>query len=357
MRLSVISFTKAGMLLSERIKRELSEEWEVRLYTKCRACGNRGEDASVRAVESSVGEWAGQRMRERSAILFIGACGIAVRAIAPFLTDKMRDVPVLVMDEKGNYVIPILSGHTGGANELARMLAEKTGAQPVITTATDLNGKFAVDVFAKKNGFWIEKKEGIAKVSAKVLAGESVTVSVETGHILGLPEQSGIRLIPYPPTGFADIVITSKEHAYDAALTMRPKEYILGFGCKRGKSAEEIAQFIAEKMRENGIQEPQIYALASISQKKGEIGITEWCRKGNIPFVTYTAKELSEVEGEFTGSAFVEEQVGVDNVCERAALKACGRGGELVVRKCAENGMTLAVAKREWTVDGKRFGA
>lgn len=350
-KLSIISFTKAGMLLSVRIREALNGEPETRLYTKCKACG--GDDASrfVSTVETSVREWAGRQTEERNAMLFIGACGIAVRAVAPFLTDKLQDVPVLVMDEKGNYVIPILSGHAGGANELAGILAEKAGAQPVITTATDLNQKFAVDVFARKNGFFIDKKDGIAKVSAKVLAGEDITVSIETGHGCGFFEKSGMRELSYPPAGFTDIVVTGEKCAFDAALVLRPKEYILGFGCKKGKGTDEIMRFITKKLKENDIMTTQVYALASISQKKDEAGIVEWCRKENIRFLTYTAEELREIKGDFTKSAFVEEQMGVDNVCERAAMKACGAEGNLIMQKCAEHGMTLAIAKRNWRAE------
>lgn len=349
-RLSVISFTEAGIQLSGRVKAALSEKMEAGLYTKCRAFGNGGQDSMVSIVDTSVGAWAGQQMRERNAILFIGACGIAVRAIAPFLTDKLQDAPVLVMDEKGHYVVPVLAGHMGGANALAKLLAQEIGAQAVLTTATDLNRKFAVDVFAGENGFSISPKEGIAKISAKILAGEAVTVSVETGHGSGFFEENGMREVSYPPEGFVDLVITGENRAFDAALTLRPKEYILGFGCKKGKSADEIAQFVAQKMEEYQLAEAQIFALASIEQKKEEEGIREWCRKEGVRFLTYTAEELQELEGDFTKSAFVEGQVGVDNVCERAALKASGAGGKLIVKKCAGQGMTLAVAKRKWGV-------
>lgn len=347
-KLSVISFTYAGILLAGRIREAFHGKLEVNLYTKCKTCGEGDSDPSVLMVDTSVGEWAGVQMKERNAILFIGACGIAVRAIAPFLTDKLQDSPVLVMDEKGCYVIPILSGHVGGANALARMLAEQIGAQPVITTATDLNGKFAIDLFAERSGFYIDDKDGIARVSAKVLAGQEVTVSAEKGYGCGFWAKDGMREVPYPPTSFVDIVITEKERAFDAAIVLHPREYVLGFGCKRGKREDEITRFIKKKMEENGIPMTKIYALASISQKKDEAGIAAWCRKENVLFLTYTAEELLEIEGDFTGSAFVEEQVGVDNVCERAAMKACGEGGKLIVRKYAEHGMTLAVAKRAW---------
>ncbi len=121
-------------------------------------------------------------------------------------------------------------------------------------------------------------------------------------------------------------------------------------GCNKGKPAEEVKAFVTKKMEELGINATQVYAVASISLKSGEQGIISWCDKEGIPFLTYTAEELQEVRGSFTGSSFVREKTGVDNVCERASLKACGDRGKLLVPKYAENGMTIAVAKREWKV-------
>ena len=351
MRLSIISFTENGKRFSERITEQLQKEIETFLFTKCEACKESSEGSPVLFVEKSVGDWAKEQMQEKNALLFIGACGIAVRAIAPSLTDKLHDVPVLVMDERGRYVIPLLSGHVGGANELADYLAGKTGAESVITTATDINKKFAVDLFAKRNALFIENKDGIVKVSSKVLAGEAISISIEPGHgdrKSCLP--SDLRLAAYPPEGFVDVLITSKEDQYDTSLVLRPREYVIGLGCKKGKAAEEINTFVTKKMDELGITTAQIYAVASISLKSGEQGIVSWCDKEGIPFLTYTAEELQEVKGSFTGSSFVMEKTGVDNVCERAALKACGGKGKLITPKYAENGMTIAVAKREWKV-------
>lgn len=354
MRLSIISFTEKGKRLSERVAKLLDKELEIVLYIKYEAGMNGALPSDVLFVETSVGDWAKERMREQDALMFIGACGIAVRAAAPFLTDKLHDVPVLVMDEKGKYVIPILSGHMGGANDLANYIAEKTGAEPVITTATDIHKIFAVDLFAKKNSLHIANKDGIAKVSSKVLAGKEVTISIEAGHqIVG--GESGIRLVPYPPVGFVDVVITSKEDTFDASLLLKAKEYVIGIGCKRGKNVKEIDKFISTTINELGISIMQISALSSISQKRDEQGILEWCRKKGIPFFTYTAEELQGVNGNFTESSFVRDQVGVDNVCERAAVKSCGEDGKLIVPKIAGNGMTIAIARREWKVcfDGK----
>ena len=354
MRLSIISFTENGKQLSKNIEKLFESELKIGLYTKCEAGKNDDIYSDILFVKTSVGDWAKERMQEQDALLFIGACGIAVRAVAPFLTDKLHDVPVLVMDEKGKYVIPILSGHMGGANDLANHIAEKTGAEPVITTATDLNKKFSVDLFAKRNSLYIANKDGIAKVSSKVLAEKEITMSIEAGHeIIG--GESGIRLVPYPPTGVVDVVVTSKDDMFDTSLLLKPREYVIGIGCKKGKKADEIDDFILKAINKMGISIMQIFALSSISRKREEQGIIEWCRKEGIPFFTYTAVELQEVNGNFTKSMFVKDQVGVDNVCERAAVKACGENGKLILPKVAENGMTIAIARREWKVcfDGK----
>ncbi|WP_347280680.1 cobalamin biosynthesis protein [uncultured Phocaeicola sp.] len=349
MKLSVISFTENGKQLSESIVKLLEKELEIKLYTKCEAGIKDDIYSDILFLKKSVGDWAKERMQEQNALLFIGACGIAVRAVAPFLTDKLHDVPVLVMDEKGKYVIPILSGHMGGANDLANHIAEKTGAEAVITTATDLNKKFAVDLFAKRNRLYIANKDGIVKVSSKVLAGKEITMSIEAGHeIIG--GESGIRFVPYPPMGVVDVVVTSKDDMFDTSLLLKPREYVIGIGCKKGKKANEIDDFILKAIKKKGISIMQIFALSSISQKRDEQGIVEWCRKEGIPFFTYTAEDLREVNGTFTKSMFVKNQVGVDNVCERAAVKACGEDGKLILPKVAENGMTIAVAKREWKV-------
>ena len=348
MKLSMVSFTENGMLLSENIAK-LLDGTEYVLYTKCQSCCKEGQ--SVRLITKSIGEWAGDQFEEKNALLFIGACGIAVRAIAPHITDKLHDSPVLVMDEKGQYVIPILSGHMGGANELAVVLAEKTGAEPIITTATDLNNKFAVDLFAKKNRLAIVNKDGIAKVSSKVLSGERITMSIEQGHYEiddKLPKV--IELVEYPPLQKVDVVVTSENGEFDTEMFLRPKEYAVGIGCKKGKEAEKIEGFIMRHLQRAGISLMQVFGMVSIDVKRDEPGLLAWSRKENIQFITYTAEELKSVKGDFHQSEFVKEQVGVDNVCERAALRMCEPGGRLIYEKHAEDGMTIAVARREWRV-------
>ena len=359
MKISVISFTETGQQLAERIRESMDGEAAVTLYTKCSRLEKKtvpavdDSDADTICVRNSLSAWAGEQMAARHALIFIGACGIAVRAIAPWIMDKLHDSPVLVADEMGKYVIPLLSGHVGGANELAVRLAGALGAIPVITTATDLHDSFAVDIFAKRNDLRICNREGIAKVSAKVLAGEEITMSVQTGH-LAVDETipSGIRLCAYPPAEKVDILIADDtEETFQkesAELLLQPKKYILGVGCKKDTDSAKMDLFLKKILEEQGIVIEQIAALASIDVKKEERCLLEFSEKYRIPFRIYTAQELQAVPGEFHGSEFVKTQVGVDNVCERAALKAAGTGGWILLGKQAQDGMTVAVAEKTW---------
>ena len=354
MSISVICFTQNGIKLAKKLAYVCKN---VCIYAK--HSGYLPEQEidkktihTTNFINQGIVEWAGQQMREKNILLFIGACGIAVRAIAPHLTDKLHDSPVLVMDEKGEYVIPILSGHMGGANEIAMQIAELTGAVPVITTATYINHKFAVDLFAKKNNLYIVNREGIAKVSSKVLDGKDITISIEPGHICEyclLP--NGIHMESYPPEHFVDIVVTAENKKFDTSILLKPREYVIGMGCKRGKETEQLETFINRSIKEADISENQLFALASIEYKKDEKAFIEWSRKNQIPFVTYSTEQLMEVEGEFHTSDFVLEKVGVGNVCERAALRACGAKGTIIYEKHAEYGMTIAIAKRRWKIE------
>lgn len=380
MKLAIISFTENGIKLSQTVAKRLSGR-KVTLYTKCSRYT--AEDLKVQRVKESLQVWTAQSMAEGDALLFIGACGIAVRAIAPNLTDKLHDVPVLVMDEEGQYVIPILSGHVGGANELARELADLMDARPVITTATDVQKKFAVDLFAKRNHLEIMNKDGIAKVSAKALAGEQLTIAVRVQNIefchpkfcevreedfteaenqllreasMHKQDQEAcgveppLRLVPYVKDQPVDIVVSEMQDNKNALIWLRPKRYVVGMGCRKNKDTEELLAFYQETLEQAMVEPGEVYALASIDKKKDEPGLLAISERMRIPFFTYTAEELNRVGECVHSSEFVKAQVGVDNVCERAAFAGCGVSGWLIYEKHAFDGMTIAIAERNWSV-------
>lgn len=380
MKLAIISFTENGIKLSKTVAKSLSGR-KVTLYTKCSRYT--AEDLKVQRVKESLQVWTAQRMAEGDALLFIGACGVAVRAIAPNLTDKLHDVPVLVMDEEGQYVIPILSGHVGGANELAREFADLMDARPVITTATDVQKKFAVDLFAKRNHLEIMNKDGIAKVSTRALAGEQLTIAVRVQNIefchpkfcevreedfteaenqllreasMHKQDQEAcgveppLRLVPYVKDQPVDIVVSEMQDNKNALIWLRPRRYVVGMGCRKNKDTEELLAFYQETLEQAMVEPGEVYALASIDKKKDEPGLLAISERMRIPFFTYTAEELNRVGACVHSSEFVKAQVGVGNVCERAAFAGCGVSGWLIYEKHAFDGMTIAIAERNWSV-------
>ncbi len=290
--------------------------------------------------EIPLAQWARDSFEQHLPIVFIGATGIAVRAIAAFVDNKLSDSPVIVIDEKGINVIPILSGHFGGANEISESLAKVINANAIITTATDINNAFAIDVFARNNGLRISDSKKIKKVSSSVLAGNVITIKDEVSC-----KFAGDRpdIIEMTSGEDADVVIGDTPKA---TLTLIPKRLVIGMGCKKDKSFKELKDFILQSYSEEYLRD-NLYAVSTIDVKADEIGLIKLAQYFGAKFITYSAQELSGAAGDFPASDFVKDTVGVSNVCERAAVLAAGLSERDVEKeKVAENGMTLAAAKR-----------
>ncbi|MDR1532759.1 MAG: cobalamin biosynthesis protein [Clostridiales bacterium] len=248
MTAAIICFSDKGCSLGKRVK----AYFDGAALTRCPQGGLDG--------------WTRENF-DRGALIFISSCGIAVRAIAPYLKSKTTDPAVVVIDEHGKHAVSLLSGHMGGANALTAKLAAHIGAEAVITTA-----------------------------SASVFMGAK-------------PAD-----IPAP------------------AVT-------LGIGCRKGAEVETV---IARALDKANCSLKALKRVCSIDLKAKEPSLLAFCGKHNLPFVTFTAQELAETQGTFSKSDFVESATGVDNVCERAAVR--GSGGFLILPKYAENGVTVALA-------------
>ena len=291
-------------------------------------------------------QWAEAGFASADALVFCCAAGIAVRGIAPWVRSKKTDPAVLVVDETGRFVISLLSGHIGGANELAADLAADLGATPVITTATDLNGLFAVDVFAEKNHLRIESMALAKEVSAALLAGERV------GFCSDVPVRGAVP--PELTDGAARIgvcVTADREKSpFEKTLRLVPRRFAAGLGCRRDKDPGEMERFFLARLAACGMPPQALRCIASVDLKRDEPCLLALSEKYALPFLTYSAAELNALPGEFSGSDFVKGVTGVDCVSERAALLAAGRNGTLVCRKIAGDGMTFALAEFEEVV-------
>ena len=347
MKTAIISFTLSGCQLGQTVAEGLrklgyeAEEFTKSIYTM---------EQSLYAVKESLSVWTKQAFSNYDAILFIGACGIAVRSIAPYVKDKKTDPAVVVMDEQGKHVISLLSGHLGGANELTMQIAQLTGASPVITTATDINGKFAVDVFAKKHKCAISSMKIAKEISAALVAGEPV------GFYSQFPVQGKIpqELLPYEEAGeqpkYGISVSESMEKkSYEHTLFLIPSVVTVGIGCRKGTPADKIERAVDTVLEELHMPIEALEQVSSIDVKKEEEGLLQFCREHKLPFLTYSAAQLAAVEGTFTESEFVKNQVGVGSVCERSAVLA-SKNGKIIRGKYACDGVTVACAVKEWSV-------
>ena len=288
------------------------------------------------APDFSLTEWTRQTFAEDRDMVFVGAVGIAVRAVAPYLKSKATDPAVVAIDECGRFAVPVVSGHLGGANDLARSVAAICGATPVITTATDSNGLFAVDEWARYQNCRVPDPHGIKKVSSAILAGETVRVC-SAWEVEGTPPprlELGTR---------EDCGILVTLHREDSpALALVPHEAVLGVGCRKGTPREAIEEAFAAFCRDRKLWSDAICCAATIDIKAEESGLLAFCAAHGWPLSTYSAEELNQVEGSFTASPFVAKITGVDNVCERSAVRRSG--GQLIETKYAGGGVTLALA-------------
>ena len=289
----------------------------------------------------SLGEWTKENFQSGNILVFIGACGIAVRAIAPFVSDKTTDPAVVVIDEKGEFVIPILSGHLGGGVAAAKELSALIDAMPVITTATDVRGEFAVDVFAKDNDLLINDMKKAKEFTAGLLENNKASYQVD-------PEFADVIKIDIKKENIGEYVGECESSFYISPkvpdghiLQLIPRDIVLGVGCRKDKSGEELKEFAARVLEELSIDKRAVTAITSIDVKKDEEGIKELAKEYGAEFVTFSDDVLMAQKGDFSSSEFVKEQVGADNVCERSlAAFGCSR---ILMKKRAENGMTLAV--------------
>ncbi len=306
---------------------------------------------------------------EADALIFIAATGIAVRCIAPFAQDKFRDPAVLVIDENGKFVISLMSGHAGGANRLCGLLAEAMGAQPVITTATDGRGMFAVDVFASENDLQISDRTIAKQISARILAGEVQTIffdkefdkEIEISQAFETTLENygkGIRRIGNRTD--ADIIVSFRREENDRkeALYLIPRAVTLGIGCRKGITWEAIQKAVLQILQTSGVFPQAVSGIASIDLKKEEAGLRAFAEKRGLPLTFYTSEELNRMPGTFTTSDFVRNVTGVDCVCERSAVRLAmnsagdsaegesGTAPRILERKQSLDGVTAALALR-----------
>lgn len=340
--IGIVAFTKKGCELGKQLSAELSG--------KLWAADRLAEELELPGC-GSLSRWAEARFQDCEALVFVCASGIAVRAIAPFVKDKFTDPAVVSVDEAGRFAVPLLSGHVGGANDLARRIASFTGGQAAISTATDVNGLFAVDQWAREQNLVLCERKRAKEVSAALLEGRPV----------GL--KSSFAIQGSAPRGFSEaakgelgvcISDTAAEEPFSATLHLVPKAVTLGIGCRRGTPKSQLREGLLEFLKQSAIPQEAVIGLASIDLKQDEPGLLDLAGDFGWPLKFFTAQELSKERGDFAPSGFVKRITGVDNVCQRAAQRA---GGRIIVSKTVCGGSTFSAAMGKVTLSWPTKGA
>jgi len=274
--------------------------------------------------------------KEYDQLLFIMATGIVVRTLAPLLEHKSKDPAIVVMDEKGQHVISLLSGHLGGANQLSIELAKYTSGEAVITTASDVNGLLSVDMLADKYNLVLEDFDGAKDVTAVLVDGGNIQV---VGMAICEKQYTS-------GNGDAVLYVGHDSKSYDQpSVQLKPKNLVLSMGCRRNTPVLELNDFVMKSLDQFGYSSKCLVELTSAWIKSDEEGLIELSKQLEIPFTTHTKENILGVSEQFEGSEFVQKTLGVPCVSEPCGYLS-SRQGHCLIKKRKHNGMTLSLWQR-----------
>jgi len=349
-RFAIVAITRHGAALGARLHEVLPE---TDLWVATRFAG--APAAGVIPFEGSPVRLMGELFARYSGLIFFVSLGAVVRLVAPHLRDKHLDPAVVVVDDRGQFAIPVLSGHLGGANALARRIGEILGALPVITTASDVNGTIAVDLLGREFGWRIAAWENVTAVSAAVVNAEPVAIYQDAGERgwwpAGRPLPANIR----PVADLADcegyaaaLVVTDRleipSPVRRRAVLYYPRSLVVGVGCNRGTPADEIGEAVAWVLTAHGLAPQSVRKWASIDVKADEPGLLAAAASQGLEIQFFGKDDLNAIAVPNPSDAPLRH-VGAQGVAEPAALLSAGAGAILAVPKQKRGNCTVAVAR------------
>ncbi len=345
MNLAVIAITRNGVRIGAKLISGLpgATLFVPRKYA---------EAAQGTVYDGALKELLARLWQECDGLVCIMATGIVVRLIAPHLQGKDVDPAVVVMDDAGNFAISLLSGHLGGANELASRCALLTGAREVITTATDVNGLPSFDLLAKEEGWVIEELSRVKLLNSLLLDDESIGVFDPTGRVQSAFGGRG-RLSFYESCDEAlesgakgCLFVTNRllRTPSEKILVLRPRNLVLGMGCNRGTGEEELGRVVASALERLSLSLKSVSCLATAQAKQDEPGLVAFAASLGVPLFCYESSELNGVIFPSPASPYALAAIGAKGVAEPAALLASGNG-TLLMEKIKSGNVTLAIAE------------
>ncbi|MDR1577635.1 MAG: cobalamin biosynthesis protein [Deltaproteobacteria bacterium] len=273
----------------------------------------------------------------------IGAIGLTVRLIAPLIKDKRSDPAVVGLGQDGQYAVSLLSGHLGGANALTEAVALALGGQAVITTATDLKGQPALEVLAQQLNLAIEGWSNLAPLARALAEGEPIPLNDPWGILTKAIKPWPDSFKPFAPeTSEPGLWVDYQNPAPERCLIFRPRVLVVGLGGHRGVLTGELEDWLNLVFLDNNLARLSIHSLATIDRRAQEPGFVELAKKLNVPLLSFSPETLATVSPP-NPSPIVRVNIGVDSVCEAAALLGA-QTGRLLVPKRKSTRVTCAVA-------------
>ena len=266
--------------------------------------------------------------------IFIMASGIVIRKIANLIGTKDKDPAVLLIDEGKHFVISLLSGHLGGANELTYSLANILKLVPIITTSSDITGKIAVDTISQKLNAELEDLKSAKDVTSLIVNGQKVNIL--------LPKN-----VEVSDKNSADGFILVSNRKNIEYTRIYPKNLILGIGCKKDTKAEDILFAIEDCLDKNNLDIKSVKKIATVDVKENEQGLINAAKFLNLDLEIVSRDEIKKVQNQFEGSDFVEKTIGVRAVSEPVALLSSAGNGKFLVMKEIYNGITISIYEEE----------
>jgi cobalt-precorrin 5A hydrolase len=349
-KLAVWALTPNGIKLADRLAESLAD---ADVYASQNLTHKRTSHLLFDRLSVTVAE----KFNRYSGHIFIMSTGIVVRVLAPLIQDKIRDPAVVVVDDLGKHAISLLCGHIGGANDLAREIASIVEADPVITTATDINAVPAIDLIAVENGFMIENPEAIKSVNVALLNKKRITV-LDPANWLGkrsdfVRSEAFFNITHNIKDFLQQVEIKDDSCVYiddrvaelpPHVLILRPPSLVAGIGCNRGTDSDEISRHLAKVLNKYRLASMSLKYLASIDVKQDEAGLIAVAEGLKVPVIFFSREKLGQVKDVQNPSSVVEKHVGVESVCEAAAILA-SRNGRLIVPKHSTQNVTVAIAR------------
>ena len=329
MNISILSVTEQGKLISDKLYDLLIDDSTI---------------LSVNQYHKNVIKTVDEIFNNTDCIIGIMASGIMIRSIASHVDSKLSDPAILLIDDNANFVISLLSGHFGGANDLTHKIASLLNAQPVITTSTDVNNKIGIDSIAKRFYCNLENPKNIKYINKALVNSIKVDLHLPKSLDYILTDETYDSYnITFDDT--LDVIIAKYDNH---EVILHPKQMVMGIGARRDIASDKVKYAITQACNILKIPPSRINFFATADVKANEKGILINAEYYNKQIKIINMDDIKNFQDESCSeSDFVMKQFGVKGVCEPSALIANGTNSRLIFKKTAYNGVTIAVSIKD----------